>query len=235
MISILIPVYNEEEVLERSVTRLHDYLVERGFEHEIIVSSNGSTDRTPELCQELERRFDWFRSLILKDRGVGTAFAAAVKKAQSEHLISLDVDLSSELTFIDFAVNLLQFADMVVGSKTMGSQRRSFFRVLGSQMYILFTQLSFDLTISDYSIGVKAYRKSSILGALDHLDSWTGYVFELCLFLRKRGKRIIQVGIECEDKRKSRFNILHEGVYRYYHLFRCFQLLRDPDSWLYQN
>ena len=122
---------------------------------------------------------------------------------------------------------------MVVGSKSMGSQKRSFIRVLGSQLYILFTQMLFGLSLSDYSIGSKGYRKKAIASALPHMDSWTGYVFELCLFLNQRKAKIIQVGIDCDDNRRSHFNIFHEGFYRYWHLFKCWRLLQKRNSWFY--
>src|SRR5690606_19461410 len=139
---------------------------------------------------------------------------------------------SIELNFLDYAADLLKFADMVAGSKTMGRQRRGLIRVLGSQLYILFTLALFDLTLSDYSMGAKAFRRESILEALPHLDDWTGYVFELALFLKNRGRKIIQIGVDCEDTRKSRFNLIHEGFYRYRHLFFTHRRSRMPGSWL---
>jgi len=114
----------------------------------------------------------------------------------------------------------------------MGSQRRSFVRVLGSQLYIGLTNLLFDLTVSDYSIGSKAFRRSSILPALEHIDAWTGHMFELSIYLKQRGKRIIQVGIDCDDRRKSHFNLIHEGLFRYWHLYRCRRELKKQGSWL---
>lgn len=231
MISVVIPVYNEAELLERSVRSVNEYLKTRGIEHEVIVVSNGSTDTTAAIARELAEKNSWLRFFELPARGPGAAFVAGVREARGEIIVSLDADLSSELRFLDFANDLLKYADMVVGSKTLGRQRRSAVRVIGSQLYLLFTYLLFDLTISDYSIGCKAYRRDAIQAALPHLDSWTGYVFELCLFLNVRGKKILQVGIECDDRRKSRFNLIHEAFHRYTHLYRCRRLLSRPNSW----
>ena len=230
MLSIIIPVYNEESLLEKSVSTVCDFINLRNLAYEIIIVSNGSTDQTAEIGKELERSGKC-RFFELPQRGPGRAFVEGVREAKGDYIISLDVDLSSELRFIDYAHDLLKYADMVVGSKTMGKQRRSPLRILGSQLYILLTLIFFDLTISDYSIGAKAYRRESILAALPNLDTWTGYVFELCLFLHKQKKHIIQVGIECDDRRSSRFNLLHEGVYRFYHLYRSRRQLKE-DGWI---
>ncbi len=233
MISIFIPVLNEEEILESAANTVHDYLSTRSIAHEIVVVSNGSTDRTCEIGKRLEASSPWFRFYHLPERGAGRAFAFGVEQAKGDMVITLDVDLSSELTFLDYSADLLRYCDMLVGSKSMGNQRRNFVRVLGSQLYILFTQCFFGLTISDYSIGSKAFRRSAVLPALKHLDPWTGHIFEIVLFLRLHGHRVLQVGIDCDDKRQSRFNLIHEGLYRYRHLYRCRKLLKDRKSWLY--
>ena len=230
-ISILIPVYNEVDILESSLSRVHEYLESRGIEHEVIVVDNGSTDGTSLRGAEVARRCAWLRCFTLTERGVGRAFAQAVAAARYEFLISLDIDLSFDLRFIDYAVDLLQYADMVVGSKTMGRQRRSPLRVLASQAYILCAQLAFNLTVSDYSIGCKAYRRSAIAPIVERLDPWTGYVFEICLYLQRRARRVIQVGVDCDDRRASHFSLLHEGVYRYAHLWRCWRGVRSGRAW----
>lgn len=231
MISILIPVFNEESILRQSVEEIHSYLNERSLEHEILVTNNGSTDRTYKIGIELENEYSWFRFFSFPEKGVGRAFAKAAVEAKGDFLISLDIDLSFDLKFIEYANDLLRYADVVVGSKTMGKQNRYFFRIVASQVYILFTQTLFKLTISDYSIGCKAYRRNVVLPALPHIDPWTGYVFELCTFLNQRGKKIIQIGVDCNDTRESHFNLLHEGLYRYLHIFRCWRKLRSPNSW----
>ncbi len=232
MISVILPVYNEESVLESSIKTLMSFFCRISEEYELIIVSNGSTDRTNEIALSLQRQFQNVRYFHLSARSVGMAFVKGVQESAGDRIISLDIDLSSEIEFIEYAINLLHYADMVVGSKTMGNQKRSTIRILASQIYILFTQLLFDLTISDYSIGCKAYRKNAILGALPHLDNWTGYVFELCVYLRQRNARIIQIGIDCNDNRKSHFNLLHEGFYRYYHLFRVWFKLKTGKFWI---
>lgn len=232
MLSVLIPAYNEEALLESSVRTVHDYLEQRSIAHEILVTSNGSTDQTEAIGRRLEQAHDWFHFFALPERSVGRAFRNGAGHARGEFLVCLDADLSSELVFLEYASELLKHADVLVGSKTMGRQRRSFARVVGSQLYILCSYALFNLTISDYSMGAKAFRREAVLPALPHIDDWTGYVFEICLYLQRHGKKVLQIGIDCEDRRKSRFSLLHEGMYRYFHLFRCWQKSRDPASWL---
>ncbi len=224
-LSILIPVCNEELLLESTAKRLEGYLATRAS-FELVVVNNGSTDQTEQIGSRLAATYPWFRFFTQSEKGPGRAFVRAVQESSGEYLISLDADLSGELCFIDYSLDLLRHSDMLVGSKSMGKQQRSFVRVVASQVYILFTQLLFGLTISDYSIGSKAFRRASVIDLLDGLDPWTGYVLELVLRLERSGRRVIQIGIDCVDDRESRFNLLHEGLYRYRHLFQLWRRLR---------
>lgn len=232
MYSIVIPVFNEEAILEKNALTVHALALEKKMEHEVIVVSNGSTDTTCAIGEKLAKEYSWFRFFSLPNKTVGGAFATGVKNARGEFIISLDADLSFEMQFLDYARDLLVLGDMVVGSKTLGSQRRGFLRVFASQMYILVSQLVFGLTLSDFSIGCKAYRRAAILPIVDHIDSWTGYVLEICTYLHLKNKKIIQIGVDCNDTRKSHFNLFHEGFYRYSHLYHCHKLMKNPRSWM---
>lgn len=228
--SILIPVLNEEELLERSLKKLESFLSEQGIAAEILILDNGSTDRTEEIGRAAKNeRIRYFR---LPERGPGRAFQLGVKEATGEYLITLDADLSSDLSFVKHASLLLPHVDAVVGAKTFGHQRRTLFRVLGSQTFILCSQFLFDIPIADFSMGSKAFRRKDVLPIVENLDHWTGYILEIVLFLALRKKQIIQISVDCDDTRQSRFNLLHEAQYRFRHLWRMRELIRKKHSWI---
>lgn len=183
MISILIPVYNEELVLRQNVNRLTEWLSKRPAPFEIIVVDNGSTDQSEAIGRDLEKTNSKFRYFRIPEKSVGKAFAKGVREARFPYVISMDADLSVELEFIGHAEVLLKDGAMVVGSKTLGRQKRSFVRVVGSQVYLMVTQVLFGMTITDFSMGAKGYRRELILPILDEIDTWTAYVFEICVWL----------------------------------------------------
>jgi glycosyltransferase AglD len=235
MISIVIPVYNEELILKDSIHRLAEWLKLRATPFEVICVDNGpSSDRTEEIGRQLEREFNWFRFLTVQEKSVGKAFAKGVREAKFNYIISLDADLSTDLIFIQYAESLLKYSAMVVGSKTLGHQKRSVVRILGSQLYLVVTQVLFKMTITDFSMGAKAYRKEVILPILDSIDHWTAYVFEICVWLIENKKTVLQIGVTCDDQRKSHFNIWHEGLYRYGNLVRVWRELKDANSWFHK-
>lgn len=234
MLSLLIPLYNEADILEFSVEKLLSYLRSRALDAEIILLDNGSKDGTEKIAEKLSAEHAEVRAVSLTERGPGRAFSQGLREARADIVLTLDADLSSDLQFIENAFRLMDAADIVVGSKSLGNQRRTPLRIFASQLYIFFAQTAFGLHLSDYSIGCKCFRRSKISPALDHLDPWTGFVLELCIFARLQGLHLVQVGIDCEDYRRSHFSLMHEGFYRFRHLFRCWRTWQDKRSWFQQ-
>lgn len=219
-LTVIIPVYNEEEILEASCQKLSHYLNSNGISYEIIVVDNGSTDRTREIGERLSREYPEVAFYHMNERSVGGAFWTAVTNAKFEKVATVDVDLSIDIDFLKSAYNELNSCDILVGSKVSGSQERSIVRVLGSKAYILFANKLLNTPATDFSIGAKAYRKEKILKYAWKTSTWTGYVIELLSMAASDGLLVKEVPVGCNDTRKGRFNILHEGFYRYWHLFK---------------
>jgi glycosyltransferase involved in cell wall biosynthesis len=234
MISIVIPTFNEGSRIRANVLKVHSFLSNLSIAFEVIVADNGSKDNTLAECQNLAESHDWFSLVTLAERGPGAAFKEAVKISKGELIATVDADLSSSLTFLEDAIRHLPSSDIVIGSKTLGTQRRTLIRLLGSHVYIAFVQWLFDLPISDYSIGSKAFRKDKILSILDSLDPWTGYVLELCVYGKLHRLKMVEIPVDCEDHYRSRYNLLYEGFYRYRHLFQLKNFLADSESWLHK-
>jgi len=217
--SVIIPVYNEEEILERNIKRLINLLDKRKEKYEILVIDNGSTDKTYEIGKKLEEKFRGkVRFFHIPKKGVGLAFKKAVENALFEKLISVDVDLTIDLNFIPECLKLLEENSIVIGSKKVGKDSRSIVRKFISDTFIFMTRCLLRLKFSDYSIGAKGYIKSDIVNYLNYVDRGSFYVIPLTYFVKRKGKNIKEIPVVCFDKRKSRFNLLHEIFYRFKNL-----------------
>jgi len=215
-----IPVFNEEAILVANTERLLAFLDGLGRDYEVIIGSNGSTDSTTTLGADLSRRFAHVSFFHLPERGVGLAFREFVRRARHPLLVSVDMDLSVDLAFVTTALDLLATHDIVVGSKKMGNQQRTWFRKLASDSFLRVVRLLLGLTYDDYSIAAKAFRVDVLRGFADRINSGSSYVLEICYLTQRAGGRIVQVPVTCEDWRTSKFNLLHEAIYKYGHLLR---------------
>ncbi len=216
--AIGIPVYNEEAILVANTERLLAFLEKLGREYHVLIGSNGSTDSTTALGADLSRRFPRVTFFHLPARGVGLAFAEFVRRAPYPYLVSVDMDLSVELDFIPRALELLDTYDVVVGAKSLGKQKRSFLRRLASNSFIQAARLLLGIFYDDYSIAAKAFRVDTVRRYAGTINDGSSYVIEICYLTHRDGGKIVQVPVSCEDWRKSKFNLLHEGVYKYSHL-----------------
>lgn len=220
--SIFIPVLNEAAILRPNMERLLSFLDGLNTDYEIIIGSNGSTDATEVEGARLAAEDERVKFFALAEPGPGAAFAQAVKMASSDAILTLDMDLSMDLDFVPRALELLPSYSVVIGSKMQGRQERTMGRILGSGLYIVCARLLLGLPFHDYSIGAKAFKREMLLGFKHLIDGHTAYVGNLVFAAHRAGLPVIEVPVGCSDKRRSRFNLCHEGLYRVGWLLRLF-------------
>lgn len=219
--TIFIPVYNEEQIIIKNTEKLIDYLNGLKIPYEIIIGSNGSTDRTPELGGVLQEKYPHLiKFFYIDQKGPGAAFRKGISLASHDHIISVDMDLTVDLNFIKMANSLLGDFDLVVGSKRMGSQKRSLVRKLASVSFIFCSMIMLGLSFDDYSLAAKAYKKKVLQGCLDKIGNGTFYVIEVLYYATKNNYNTVQIPAPCHDERRSKFNLIHEGFYRFGSLFK---------------
>ncbi len=225
-VSVFIPVFNEERILAPNLERLTGFMEGLNRPFEIIVGSNGSFDRTASLGRGLaaaDPRIDFFH---LPPKGPGAAFREGLKRASFDLVLTQDMDLSVELDFIPQALDLLTRHDMVVGSKKMGAQRRSWVRITGSGFFIICARALLGLGYQDYSLAAKAFRKDLILENLGWVGPSTDYILNLTYRAHLGGRSVIEIPVFCKDERESRFNLIQEGISRFARLYQL---------WLYHK
>jgi len=226
-LTVGIPVYDEEEILESNTRVLLDCLRARGGRFEILIGSNGSTDQTVVIGEQLAARHPEVRFFHLPRPGVGTVFRRFMDLATHDVLVSMDMDLAVDLAFIDEAYRSLRSADIVVGSKSEGSQRRSLFRRFGSGLFVVLASRLLGIDFDDFSIGAKAYRVSAIRPYASLISGGSAYVLDLVYYVHRDGGRVVQVPVACEDHRRSRFNLTREALHKFGNLGRLWWRRHD--------
>ncbi|MEW5733717.1 MAG: glycosyltransferase family 2 protein [Thermodesulfobacteriota bacterium] len=220
-ITIFCPVYNEEALVVRNTLRLLSFL-HRTFpagSFDVILASNGSDDRTVPLIEGLCRDYPELSFFHLPEKGVGTAFAEGVRRSSRQLFMTVDMDLSHDLSFLPRAAELLARCDMVIGSKITGDQKRPFLRKAVSNLFIILARLLLGIGFHDYSIAAKAYRTDMARKYLAYTDRQTFYVIRIAYEAVREGRRLSEIPVDCHDMRGSRFNLMHEGVYKFGNLF----------------
>lgn len=218
-LTIFMPVLDEEEILVENVLRVLRHAETLGRDVQLVVVDNGSTDRTPALLEILALDEPRLVPLRIPEPGVGAALRAALPVVEHEAILALDADLSVDLSFIDDAVRELDAgADLVVGAKITGVERRPPFRRLVSRVFSWTVTHGLGLPVHDASIGAKAYRTGVLRDNVDVIGRGSTYVLSLLVRAQADGLSVREIPTRCDDQRESRFNLLHEGILRFGHL-----------------
>lgn len=215
--SVIIPIHNEHQILEKQVEKLIKFLKVQQRPFEIVLGENGSTDKKAiyKLGAKLHEKYPKTVEFVATDeKGVGNGIKIAILAAKYDHLIEMPIDLTSDLKFITNSVELLDKYDYVIGSKQLGKQDRHKWLEFLSKGYCFLTNLLLGINYSDYSVGSKAYRKEAVIGRLSSIDGGSFYQTEFIYFASKKKLKIIEIPVDCWDKRKSKFNFKKEVIYR---------------------
>ncbi|GAI14794.1 unnamed protein product, partial [marine sediment metagenome] len=120
-ISVVIPAYNEEKNIGRTLVKIVDYFnKKRARPYEIIVVDDGGSDKTVEKVNYLIRNNKRIKLLKNgKNRGKGYSVKRGVLCAKYPLILFLDADLSTPIEELDKFVDLIQKYDMVIASRNL--------------------------------------------------------------------------------------------------------------------
>src|SRR5262245_20421503 len=120
LVSIVIPVYNEEGILAASIAELREKLGALPWSYEILVAENGSRDRTVALAEEIAAQAPEVKVHSLGEPNYGKALREGIVRARGRYVICDEIDLC-DVDFYTRAMALLESdaAELVVGSKVM--------------------------------------------------------------------------------------------------------------------
>jgi len=211
-VDLVIPVFNEAHVLERSVLRLADAMAEADFRWRIVVVDNGSTDGTLRIARRLAERFDYAECLHLDLKGRGRALRRTWSETDAQFSLYMDADLSTELAAVPRVVQRLrQGADLVTGSRlhadshiTRGFQREVLSRGYNRLIRWMLRTRSFD----DAQCGFKGVRIETVRPLLPLVrDQEWFFDTELLVLAEYAGLSIHNLPITWVEDPDSRVNI----------------------------
>jgi len=213
-IEIVIPVYNEAAILERSVRRLHRFLAsEVPFAWRVVIADNASTDGTWEIARRLAARLPGVRAMHLNQKGRGRALRAAWLLSQADVLCYMDVDLSTDLrALLPLLAGLISgHSEVAIGTRLAPGSRvvRSRKRELISRTYNRLLRLLLRPRFSDAQCGFKAIRCDVAHRLLPQITD-QGWFFdtELLVLAQRQRLRIHEVAVDWTEDPDSRVDIV---------------------------
>ncbi|MFK7992399.1 MAG: glycosyltransferase [Sandaracinaceae bacterium] len=203
-VSIVIPVYNEEAILNAAVVDLVDRLQQLDWPYELLLAENGSRDRTVEIAKALEERFPEVRTFSYGEPNYGAALKRGILEANGEFVICDEIDLC-DTDFYERAMALLETneADLVVGSKAMrgASDERPAVRRFATQVINGMLRVSLGFRGTD-THGLKAFRRAPLIDvARSCLVDKDLFASEFVIRAQRGGIRSVEIPIRVLEKR----------------------------------
>ena len=202
--SIVIPIYNEEEILEESTNAIFSLCKSMEIDFEIIFSENGSTDNTKKIVDKLIKKYSEIKIISNSEPNYGNALKAGFDLAKNDLVISFDIDYYSE-SFLREALMLDNEYSSITASKRLESSEdgRRFIRRLATNFFVILLKTLFRTKLSD-THGMKAIKKTEIEKFLPQVIS-TQDIFdtELLIRIEKNGGKIKEIPAKVNEIRPS--------------------------------
>ena len=232
LLSIIIPAYNEEKRIGRSLDEILDFLSSRRYTAEVIVVDDGSKDRTAEV---VERRADQYRAagyelrVITNDpnRGKGYSVKRGITSARGEIVLFTDADLSSPIAEAPKLIDPIAEGrvDITFGSRGLDRKlvgvHQSFVREMGGRTFNIFVRVITGLRYKDTQCGFKAFRREQALPAfrLQRIERF-GFDPEVLYIARKRGLRLMEVPVKWNHVEESKVSYFSDSLNMFVDLAR---------------
>ncbi len=208
-ISILIPVYNEEAILEHAVRDLVQGCEASRLRYELVLCENGSRDRTVEIAHNLCKELPTVRLLRYHEPNYGGALRAGIEDARGENIVCFEIDFY-DIPFVEIANVMLKKYDAVIGSKRApGSRdRRPWVRRFITWGFNTFLRIFFRFKGTD-THGIKAFRAESAKPIAASCETERDiFATELVIRMERTDLRMCEIPLEIEELRPAPINIV---------------------------
>lgn len=229
-LTVVLPAYNEEALLDGCVRQLHRTLTTLGVPAEIIIVNDGSRDRTKIIADQLAAELPGIIAVHQVNQGIGGAFRTGTTRATGEYIILWPADMPADP--VDLAPYVSQFgqADVIVGVRQARLGYNPLMR-FNAWLYPKLVSTLFNLRLRDVN-WIHAYRRES-LTQITLTQRGIPMLVEALVRLRDLGASFVEVDVVMKVRlggvaSASRLKVMWRtltGLFSFWNLWR-----REPRS-----
>lgn len=219
-LSIVIPAFNEEHRLPKTLDRIVSYLKDRSLRAEIIVVDDGSSDDTSQLVASYRDRFPDLRVLSNgRNHGKGFSVRHGMLEARGEIALFTDADLSTPIEEADKLLAPLreQGYDAAIGSRAVDRSlieiHQSAIREQAGVLFNWFVRWVMGLDFSDTQCGFKAFRvnRTRIIFEQQRMEGF-GFDPEILFLAKRHGLGVAEVPVRWSHDPGTKVNVAADGI-----------------------
>lgn len=219
-LSIVIPVYNEQDRIEKTFQALNNLKLPYGLKLEkVIFVDDGSKDNSKFRIQnsksKLEKLLKAKITLISypKNKGKGYAIARGMEISNSDYTLFCDSDMSTDFSEVKkFMPAIKRNVPIIIGTRKNGKstvvRHQPFIRESMGRVFTFISNVILNTWVTDFTCGFKAYSREAknALFPLLKTDRW-GFDAEVIFLGRLSGFEFVEVPVIWSDDRRSKVNL----------------------------
>ena len=214
-LSVIIPAYNEEKHIKETVESIYRYLSNKNIEHEIIVTTDGSKDKTDDIVRAMMSSIPTLQLLdYAQNKGKGFGVRQGMLKATGQYRLFTDADNATTIDHIEKMMPFFgQGYDVVIGSialkgSTVATGSEPVWRRLFGKMGNLFIQIMAVPGIHDTQRGFKMVTAKAAQDIFPKMliERW-GFDIEMLALARKFKHKIKEVPVNWKNDPNSRVGL----------------------------
>ena len=217
-LSVVVPAYNEEERLPRTLARLHEYYSAQDYPFDVLVVSDGSKDGTANLVREFAKTHPHFSVLEYQpNRGKGYAVRHGMLQAKGDLVLFCDADLATPQEETEkLLAHINDGAHIAIGSRPLHDskleRRQPLYRELLGRLFNRVVQILAVRGIDDTQCGFKLFTQAASQEVFSRckLDGFS-FDFESLMVARDLGYRTDEVPIRWSHQEGSKVVLLRDG------------------------
>jgi glycosyltransferase involved in cell wall biosynthesis len=217
--SIVIPAFNEAARLPATLVSVIACIRARGWDAEVLVVDDGSTDATASQVEDFALTAPEVRLIENPgNRGKGYSVRSGLLQARGEVVMFTDADLSAPIEEAEFLfVAIAAGADIAIGSRWLEKGRQThhqpLYRQFFGRCFNAVTRFVMGLKFADTQCGFKAFTRiaAQTIFQLQTIERW-GFDPEILFIALKRGYRIAEVPVSWAHDERTRLSYLKDGI-----------------------
>jgi len=219
-LSIVIPAFNEESRLPKTLDCIFAYLQARSRRAEVIVVDDGSSDRTPEVVSAFRKKYPGLRLVSnTGNRGKGFSVRHGILEARGEIALFSDADLSTPIEEADKLLAALreQGYDAAIGSRAMDRSLIEVHQsVIREQAGIFFNRVVrwiMGIEFSDTQCGFKSFRRerARIIFEQQRIERF-GFDPEILFLAKRNGLRVAEIPVRWSHDSATKVKVVADGI-----------------------
>lgn len=222
-LSIIIPAYNEEKRIKKTLESILTYIQKKKYDFEIIIVNDGSTDKTRDVVLEFKNK----KINIIdnhENKGKGFSVKQGFLTATKEWILFTDADLSTPIEELETFLRYKEY-DIIIGSRNLPDSliviKQPFLRSTLGKIFPFFVRLLLLPEIKDTQCGFKLFKKEAAK-KIAELQTIDGFCFdaEQLFIAKKSGYLIKEVPISWQNDERSKIRIVKDSVQMFADLLR---------------